>query len=126
MPELQRTPHAHSSSIGISNLTVHHWRPQSYTQFFNTDDGRYRQAVNESVHLQQPYVFWVKALRENSPIPARSILRIVDASGRISVGKHVYRSADGRTIELLDRGHTQTCERLNAYPFKLSGGMPER
>ncbi len=121
-------------------------------------------------------------------ILARSILRIVDAPGRITAGSIVYRSADGRTvdlatarhgsrelrairgndiamifqepmsslgpitrigkqitetillhqkiskaeareiaIELLDKvGIPKPAERINAYPFELSGGMRQR
>ncbi|WP_205737623.1 ABC transporter ATP-binding protein [Granulosicoccus antarcticus] len=158
------------------------------TQFF-TDDGVVK-AVN-GVDLSIFSNRTLCVLGESGcgkSILARSILRIVDAPGRITEGSIVYRSADGRSIdlaaarqgsrelrairgddiamifqepmsslgpitrigkqitetillhrkiskaeakeiaiELLDKvGIPKPAERLNSYPFELSGGMRQR
>ncbi len=158
------------------------------TQFF-TDDGIVKAVNGVDLNIYSNRTLCV--LGESGcgkSILARSILRIVDAPGRITDGSIVYRSADGRTvdlaaarhgsrelrsirgndiamifqepmsslgpitrigkqitetillhqkiskaearetaIELLDKvGIPKPAERLDAYPFELSGGMRQR
>ncbi len=70
------------------------------TQFF-TDDGVVKavNGVDLNIHSNRTLCVLGESGCGKS-ILARSILRIVDAPGRITDGSIVYRSADGRTVDL--------------------------